>query len=75
MEDPLIFPVIGAKDKKDNYGLKLRDYLASKAMISLIGKYQMWTGKDGEQFNFKNAEIIAKFSYSMADEMLKFRKK
>lgn len=46
-------------------GMDLRDYFAAKAMQKMIKR----------PFDLYEAEIIAEFSYDMADEMMKAREK
>lgn len=64
--NPSAFPLHpDHNDKYDDYkGMTLRDYFAAKAMQGSIVS-------DGPEF--PNPEIIAKWSYAVADAMLKAR--
>lgn len=58
-DDPSVFNPV------EHPGMDLRDYFAAKAMQKMIKR----------PFDLYEAEIIAEFSYDMADEMMKARLK
>jgi hypothetical protein len=67
-KNPLVFPVIGVKNKIDNYGITLRDYFAALAMQSMLSNSNMY---DDIKYGF--SKNLSKDSYDIADEMLKIR--
>jgi hypothetical protein len=68
MKNPLVFPVVGVKNKIDNYGITLRDYFASLAMQGMLSNHNMY---DDVKYGF--AKNLSKDAYVVADEMLKIR--
>lgn len=68
IKNPLVFPVVGAKDKIDNYGMTLRDYFANSASIVIPIKEQNRGFRVDEDYvNW------AKECYRRADAMLRVR--
>lgn len=53
---------------ENEHGLSIRDYFAAKAMQAFIRNHQC-SSLDDEKFD----EMIARFSYELADAMLKAR--
>jgi hypothetical protein len=64
------FDIKGEFDYRQEGGLRLRDYMAAKAMLGL---YQMIAGRMHEVSRTDPEGDIAKQAYRMADAMLRAR--
>jgi len=75
-ENPHAFP-FEATDKSIEFhtGMTLRDYFAAKAMQAAITNEALLTtiGKGAKEYGLTNSQAVSKFSYDIADGMLKQR--
>ena len=67
-KNPLVFPIVGVKNKIDNYGITLRDYFAGLAMQGMLSNHNMY-----DDVNFGFSKNLSKDAYLIADDMLKIR--
>lgn len=72
--NPAAFPYIETGDSGCRTGMDLRDYFAAKAMQATVSSNEAMEemGSDDESGD-EILELVATFSYQMADKMLKAR--